>query len=102
VAELLKKAREELDLRRVFAETYFDKDGLWKYTVHEADSGTADNLAGRDIALRDAEYEDQHLTLDQVARAHPLVLQWTRHVEALADELHVDLARMKAIDEESG
>jgi len=102
MTDLLKKAREELDLRQVFGETYFGQDGLWKYPVHNTGATTAENQEGEDTALRDSEDADEDLTFDKVARAHPLVLKWRLQVESLATEADMDLDRIKAVDAASG
>jgi hypothetical protein len=89
VADLLEKAREELSLAHVFGQAHFDRDGIWTYAV-ENDAAPSSSAS--------PENEDETVTFARVARAHPIVLEWTRHLDALAAELGMDLDRVRSID----
>ena len=63
VLKLLEKARRELCLESVFAKTWWNDDGTWKYEV-----------AGDEASVRD--HEDA-VTFEQVVDLHPLVTKWS-------------------------
>ena len=67
VLKLLGEARKELCLESVFAKTWWNDDGTWKYEV------TGDEASVRD--LEDA------VTFEQVVEVHPLVVRWSSLVQ---------------------
>lgn len=60
---LLEEARKELSLESVFAKTWWNDDGTWKYEV-----------AGDEASVGD--HEDA-VTFEQVVGLHPLITRWS-------------------------
>lgn len=63
---LLKQAREELDLRRVFGREWWDEDGVWAYGVSPTEDGG-------------------EVVFEEVADQHPLIQIWKGKVEGLIE-----------------
>jgi hypothetical protein len=75
--QLLKLAREELDVKHLFSSQYFQEDGLWRWHVDVDEKQNVDTSSG------DSGCEEMIL-FRYVAVSHPLVRKWITAVEDLA------------------
>ena len=65
ISELSRQAKQELDLRNIFGRDFWGGDGIWKYEVLQM------------------EKEEEGVTFEKVADAHPLLAKWRIKVEEL-------------------
>ena len=76
-SQLLKLAREELDVKHLFSPQYFQEDGLWRWHVdtdEDQNAGTSNDGSGC----------EETILFRHVASSHPLVRKWITAVEDLA------------------
>ena len=67
MSKLLEEARKDFCLESIFAKTWWNDDGTWKYEV-----------PGDEASARD--HEDA-VTFEQVVEMHPLVTRWSSIVQ---------------------
>jgi hypothetical protein len=72
---LLYEAREDLNIKRLFAAEYWAPDGNWKYDVKAKDGDS-----------------DGEVLFDDVATQHPLIAQWIGVVDKLVETWQIDRA----------
>ncbi|KAL9098000.1 MAG: hypothetical protein Q9187_009755, partial [Circinaria calcarea] len=63
---LLKQAREELDLTKVFGREWWGEDGIWAYEILPPEGGG-------------------EVTFEHVAAQHPLIKTWTERIAGLME-----------------
>ena len=72
ILELSRQAKQELDLRNIFGQDFWGGDGIWKYEV-----------------LQMEEEQEEGVTFEKVADAHPLLAKWRMKVEELMGNFEV-------------
>lgn len=81
IGKILKEARDELSVEKVFARGVWGEDGVWAYEV-----------AGR----------EEEVTFEEVADAHPVLKNWTRRIKEEVDRFGIDEGRFKGEEWERG
>jgi Essential protein Yae1, N terminal len=82
VNEVVERASTELDLKNVFNPQYFDGNGVWKYPVKGNAGGAA----------YDEEKDELNITLEDAAKAHPIIIRWMKELENISDELKITIS----------
>jgi hypothetical protein len=95
--DLLREAKNELSVKGLYAPTYFGQDGIWKYDVGVELKEPSEPSEGREEKL-----EEEELDFRKVANAHPVIKKWTDTVEKMANDLGLDLGRLKDREVEAG
>ena len=78
---LLKQAREQLGLEKVFAKEYWDEDGIWTYAVKA---------------------EGEEPSFQEVVGQHPVVKEWSERVEEEMESAGVRLGKFEGSEWEAG
>jgi hypothetical protein len=82
LAGLLKEAREELSLQRLFGGEFWGEDGVWLFEVSNA-AAAADEKDGKGKGKEEEKEEGGEVMFRDVARAHPVVRKWRGVVDGL-------------------
>lgn len=81
IGKILKEARDELSVEKVFARGVWGEDGVWAYEV-----------AGK----------EEEVTFEEVADAHPVLKSWTIRIKEEMDRFGIDEGRFKGEEWERG
>lgn len=81
LSKLLKRARDELRIEKVFAPDHWDKDGVWTYEV----------IGEQDV-----------VTFEEVAQQHPVVRKWNEIVKEEVQNAGLKLGRFEGSEWEAG
>lgn len=76
---LWKEAKKSLSMKEVFAEKYFDGDGLWRFDLGEGQQQQQQHPRGGTLRVAPAgekEDEEGESTFFDVADTHPLIREW--------------------------
>lgn len=81
LSKLLRQAREELRIEKVFAPEYWNKNGIWTYEVVS---------------------EQDEPTFEEVAQQHPVVRKWDERVKEEVNNAGLKLGRFEGSEWEAG
>ena len=81
LAQLMKAAREQLTIEKIFGREWWGEDGIWRYEVQ----GT-----------------EEEVTFHKVVDAHPLVKSWAERVETEMSTAGIKLGRFLGDEWEQG
>ena len=78
---MVKEAKEQLNLEKIFGREWWGEDGIWKYEVHG---------------------KQEEVTFPEVVNAHPLVRKWVERVEHEIEIAGVKVGRFQGREWEEG
>ena len=78
---LLKQAREQLGLEKIFAKEYWNEEGVWMYAVKA---------------------EGEEPSFQEVVGQHPVVKKWEERIQEEMDRAGVRLGRFEGTEWEAG